>query len=376
MRVTGARSQPTLTESAVDDILVWKCPIRDVEVAAFPRSDGSSPIVMQGIVVGAVHAPGMIFGIRRDDGHPIWQRKIGKLAFGFRGATEDVALIRTEDSLTAFASSSGQTVWRIEARGESRWPSQLAATASNGSAIFGGPSGNLEAVDVRSGESLWTTKIAGGVASTPVVDGTIAVFSTNEQQVMAVDTRDGRIRWSVKIDGNAYRPPVASPGGFGVFTRSSLILLDCGGGGVVRKWTLRKHTFAQVEPTTDGMIVVTRRPGREEKIGDIRASMPVSCTVKAVTAKGRVLWESTLSGPPRQLRFEADTNRVYEIGRGLSVRNAKTGAYVSHVRVPRDLAIAKLGDIEGGRLYLLGHDGNVFCVRDPATDGKTQSALK
>lgn len=143
----------------------------------------------------------------------------GTSLWSYRGITEPAGIL--SDTNPAVAGdmviapfSSGELVALRVQNGQQAWIDQLTksgrqAAISNISSIAGRPvvdggqviaishSGRLVAIDLRSGERIWTRNIGG--TQTPWVSGEYVYIVSSDSRVFCLTRRDGRIRWIAQL---------------------------------------------------------------------------------------------------------------------------------------------------------------------------------
>jgi outer membrane protein assembly factor BamB len=100
--------------------------------------------------------------------------------------------------------------------------------------IAGTDDGVFFALDSSDGKSLWRVNLEPGLAGTLVgAGGSVLVFSRNTESLLAVEAASGRRLWQVPLGDVLVRPPLSSPAGLLLATKSNrVLLLDPQTGGV------------------------------------------------------------------------------------------------------------------------------------------------
>lgn len=145
------------------------------------------------------------------DGGSLWSH---------RGFTEPAGILTdtnpaVEGEMVIAPFSSGEIIALRAQNGQQAWTDQLTKSGrqtaiSNISAIAGRPavdrgqiiaishSGRLVAIDLRSGERIWTRNIGG--TQTPWISGEYVYVVSSEAMVICLTRRDGRIRWLAQLE--------------------------------------------------------------------------------------------------------------------------------------------------------------------------------
>lgn len=145
------------------------------------------------------------------DGAPLWS---------YRGLRERAGILAdtnpaVEGDILIAPFSSGEITAILVQNGQQAWTDSLTKSGrqsaiTNISAIAGRPAvqggqiiaishaGRLVAIDVRSGERMWTRDIGG--TQTPWLSGDFIYLVSSDAQVMCLTRRDGRIRWIAQLN--------------------------------------------------------------------------------------------------------------------------------------------------------------------------------
>ena len=121
---------------------------------------GASPAIGPGIVV-VPYSSGEVYGLRVENGHPIWY--------------ESLTSFKHVDSITSINHIRAQPV------------------VDGNMAFLISHSGRMMAVDVRTGEKVWTRE-AGGIQS-PVVYGNFVYFISTDNKLACLTKDKGYVKW-------------------------------------------------------------------------------------------------------------------------------------------------------------------------------------
>lgn len=129
---------------------------------------GASPAV-QGNTLVVAYTSGEVYGLTADTGHALWVESLNS-----PGAV---------DSLSSLA--------HIKAR----------PVISDGMAFVISHAGRMSAIDLRSGQFVWTRPLGG--VHTPAVSGNALFFVTSDNHLVCCDKTSGRVRWSKALPQRA-----------------------------------------------------------------------------------------------------------------------------------------------------------------------------
>ena len=189
-------------------------------------------------------------------------------ATGFKPVvTRNSILIRTlapggETTQLLSLGLSGKLLWKIDGI------TTDVAVGGDGTLYAGGRDSQLIALRPN-GNTIWTTKMIGGVASTPVIDRQGALYcGTGDGYVSAVDAA-GKLLWVAETSGTVFR--------CGNMSEGEIKALQV-------QWVERKrreHPAIALSPALDekGNVIVAASPG-----------------IVAFSVKGKKLWERDLEG--------------------------------------------------------------------------------
>lgn len=142
----------------------------------------------------------------------------------------------------AVRASDGKVLWSVSGIAAPAGVTGVSAPATDGgTVIFPFASGQLMAVDVQSGEQLWSAQVAGSrrgraialirdVTGDPVIAGNMVVAGTSSGRVNAFDRATGEQIWSAG-DGAVSPPLVVGGSVFAVNDENHLVRLDAATGG-------------------------------------------------------------------------------------------------------------------------------------------------
>ncbi len=184
-----------------DGSIIWKQNVGD--------PFRSSPTAAGGRVF-AVTADNQAIALSQDKGDIIWRKQGISETAGILAATSPAV----EDATVVIPYSSGEIyALRVE-NGNANWNDSLTRTGNMSSLselndIAGRPvidqgkvyavshSGRMAAIDLRTGERIWTREIGG--VQTPWIAGDYIFLVTLDSELLALQRSDGRVRWIVQL---------------------------------------------------------------------------------------------------------------------------------------------------------------------------------
>ncbi|MCW2950664.1 MAG: hypothetical protein JWN41_1677 [Thermoleophilia bacterium] len=138
-----------------------------------------------------------------------WQMRVGLMEFP-PSYCDGVLYVNTQ---------SGRTLAIDTARKKVIWQRQTAHTYDStpgisGARIFVGSyqPGDVQALDRRTGRSLWRLRTGGGVESSPVAVGGLVYAASSDRRVYAIDQRTGRVRWAFRAGAEVKDSPAVVNG--------------------------------------------------------------------------------------------------------------------------------------------------------------------
>lgn len=208
----------------------------------------------------------------------------------------------------ALEEATGKQVWRrnfatFEDEGylsfmSEFWSDGVSAKISGGLTVvyetvfFGTENGDVIALDAKTGETKWQTKVKGEVLAAPAVEENVVVVSTGSGSVHALDAVSGEENWSFESDVPALSlrgisAPAAAGGGAIVGTASGRI--------VVNLLETGQTAWEQTVGTPTGATELDRIvdvDGRPLVLGGTVYAISYEGTLAAIELRsGRVVWK-------------------------------------------------------------------------------------
>jgi len=169
----------------------------------------TAPTAIAGRVF-VVTTDNQLLALDTDSGEVLWNQRAFQESAGLLAPTSPAA---TNDVVIAPFTSGELEAVRVQT-GSLAWSDQLTRTGNftplaNINAIAARPvivdgrvyaishSGRFVAIDLRTGERVWTTNVAS--TQTPWIAGNFAFVVTLDAQLVCISTRDGRVRWITQL---------------------------------------------------------------------------------------------------------------------------------------------------------------------------------
>jgi len=223
------------------------------------------------------------------------------------------------------------------------------ASVADGMVFVGTTGGRLYALEMRSGEIVWSFSAGSSISSSPAVGGGIVVFGTQEPgKIYALDEYTGIVRWTYEISEG--KPVLSSP------TIKDEKVFIASSDGYLRAFTL-----------FEGFLLWESHRG-----GDVTASPAISNGTIFITGNdiyalheltGMLIWRYVTTWPV--FSSPAVDNGVVYVGTGNDDRvyalNATTGNLLWSYRTGGWLSSPSLDSGKG--LVVLGcRDSRVYCL--------------
>ncbi len=169
----------------------------------------SAPTVA-GELVFVVSSDNQAFGLRVEDGSPVWNHvgiaeTAGLIGAGSpAAATGTVVVPYSSGELVALRADNGQVLWSDSLSRGGATTALGEITDINGHPVLDrgtvyaiGHSGRMVADDATSGARLWTQDVSG--SGSPWIAGDFLYLITSQDELIALSRLDGRIRWVTEL---------------------------------------------------------------------------------------------------------------------------------------------------------------------------------
>lgn len=188
---------------------------------------------------------GEVIALDAASGRQIWRQRLGAPISGaatIAGGT--VYVLGRDGTGWAIRAEDGRSLWKVNLRRDiAGWQGYAAPAVDGDLVIFPGNSGQLLAVDRRTGEERWSAQVAGSrigraialirdMTGEPVIAGNQVIAGTSSGRIAAFDRATGAQLWS-HDDGALSVPVVAGNSVFAIDDDSRLIRLDRNNGALV-----------------------------------------------------------------------------------------------------------------------------------------------
>lgn len=142
------------------------------------------------------------------DGEELWSYELSGAVTGAPTLSEDGSMIfagSLGNQMVALDAATGELVWTFDTA-QSVWGTSIVA---DGKLIFTDTGGNIYALSVEDGTSLWQTEVSGEIVGGVSSIGDGFVVATQDGQFKAYNF-DGGTLWQDSIDAEIYQAPVAN----------------------------------------------------------------------------------------------------------------------------------------------------------------------
>ncbi|MGB0086628.1 MAG: PQQ-binding-like beta-propeller repeat protein [Rhodomicrobiaceae bacterium] len=180
---------------------------------------------------------GTMVALNISTGKPIWTKTLGvPIRTSPTAANGKVFVVNTDSELFALSGETGDQLWRSRGLPEgAEVLSNVSPAVSGDTLVVSYPSGDISALDVKSGQQRWTDSVSGGVigssitaigdAARPVIDGGVVFAGSRTGRLVATSLNKGERVWSLDIRA-AQTPWVAGDAVFVVDINSRLYALN------------------------------------------------------------------------------------------------------------------------------------------------------
>jgi outer membrane protein assembly factor BamB len=200
---------------------------------------------------------GDVFALKPEDGSIIWRAKIGE-AFRSPPIAADgrVYVTSVENAIHVLDEADGKTLWTYRAISEGVHILSSTTPAISGDAVVAPfTSGELVAFLARNGSAIWSDSLTrtgrfssmttlNDIAGDPVIEGGWAFAVSHSGRMVAIDLRSGQRVWSQEIP-SVQTPWVAGDFIFVVTTNAEVLCIYRRDGGI--KWLTQLKAFSDSE---------------------------------------------------------------------------------------------------------------------------------
>ena len=177
----------------------------------FPQAEGTDDLkgvystpVVAGSLLYVAGENGYLYALELENGSPSdrgWRRPQGQpqslqplVASPAYDPLNELVVVPSEDGrLYDFIADTGENLWdRPFIAGDKIWSTP---SISNGVAFFGSHDHKVYAVNLATGEEIWSFETEGVVAGTPLVYNGMVIVGSFDKNLYALDADDGDVRW-------------------------------------------------------------------------------------------------------------------------------------------------------------------------------------
>jgi outer membrane protein assembly factor BamB len=154
---------------------------------------------------------GTLVALSAEKGKIIWEKKLKS-----RERFYDIEMTPYVDEKRVVAATYDGRVYGVNrVTGESNWVFPVGSysgfVVENEKIYFGGVNRQFYALDLVSGQPIWTTAFDGGISATPVILRDTLIFPTSGDPTYLVDPKKGKILGRVTLGAGSLASVVASP---------------------------------------------------------------------------------------------------------------------------------------------------------------------
>ena len=174
-----------------------------------PRGWSGATVSDDSLFTGSLD--GRLVGLHKSDGSPLWQDEdAGMLGtsdskvaiYGTPAAGGELVYVAGYNGkVYAFLASTGALRWVYPREGNLEGPIVSGVVVSQGRAYFGDAKGVVYALDMVTGDKLWSFETQDKVWSTPAINGDTLYVTSFDKKLYALNTSDGRQKWQFEADG-------------------------------------------------------------------------------------------------------------------------------------------------------------------------------
>lgn len=202
---------------ANDGELRWKStPEKDDRVGA----DLKRPAVRDGLAV-VTHWPKGATAYRTDTGERHWQRELEEQLVMPPVATAEGVVVQSRNNVSLLDATDGSTVWkrRLDANVTESTPA-----VADGTVFVADELESLHALDLETGETVWTTPFDGPTA--PVVADGVVYAVRSGFELVALDAESGETRFEYRPSEVPLSTPIVGDGVLYATNRERVVALE------------------------------------------------------------------------------------------------------------------------------------------------------
>ncbi len=237
----------------------------------------------------------------------------------------------------------------------------LGIAVDDGRVYAAGHKGELVALDVKSGKTLWRTRVKAPFAGGTAVAGGLLAVGTSDGRLFAFDAADGKVRWETRVNGEVLAPPAIS---------AHVIALRTVDGKLHGLSPQDGHELWSQEQQVPRLSL--RGTSRPVIVGEsVLCGFDNGKVLAVNAADGSVAWEATITPPHGRTELE----RLSDIDAGVQVQGQNVYAVGFQGRVAmlaldtgqiwwsHELSSYRGMSLDDEMLYIATADGEVVALR-------------
>lgn len=235
---SGFVGQPTAADPVTVNGTVYAAPPGTGAVVALDANDGSvswrqSPRAdettnadinrpaVDGDTVFLTNWPYQVTAYGTEAGTQRWQRELAEQMLLAPVATDHGVVVQTRNGVSLLDSADGATIWdrSLDANATDGAPA-----VADGHVFLADSQGELHALDLATGESLWSTEFGG--ETTPVVADGVVYAVESRHTLVAIDAVSGERRFTFEPESYPISSPIVGAGRLYLSTRRGVLALE------------------------------------------------------------------------------------------------------------------------------------------------------
>ena len=353
----------------LETLQMWKHALPDTRSAVLPpNTQHPNPLVIADSVVASVFAPGAICSLDKESGRLQWVYRLD--GYGGSCLSHAGGRIYAKSSRTVYCldAASGHPYWQFSPRPTGRETTYSFPTIHGDRVFFGDRAGVFHCLDARSGAQIWAQQVSTGknnqVNSTAAISSDLVVVGSNDAVVAAYDIQTGRGAWMQSTDGPCITELLVQEEKIFAATAASIYVLDGSTGEthLKRNWqNMDVHSFTRCPAS---IVAVLKPTGARTSQPSSHSSSgpPQIIAFSGSTEMFRVDAAEFIVG----IRFDDDSGLIFESRLdGIGIIDPSTGHRLHNIYSQNDVVGYGLVDVDGGRIYAMDMDRNMYCLRCP-----------
>ncbi len=168
-----------------------------------------TPVMVVAGTVAVADDQGILLGVDLSEGTLVWRRDLGEPVYVSMASGKGRLLVpTTRGTLHALDGVTGQTLWVFH--GDNLQAKYATPAVAGETVVFGGSDGVVRALNLNTGDELWSWRASGAITSAPVIADGLVFLGTMSAFVYALDLSNGRVLWEEKLRGRVKSAPTVS----------------------------------------------------------------------------------------------------------------------------------------------------------------------